>query len=498
MADLDHAFGSHSPHAPDIELTPAEARRILFGITLAMMIAALDKTIVATALPTIGRELGDPAQLTWVMTAFALAATVVGPLYAKFSYVYGRRVAFLVSIGLFTAGSIACALSPNMLVLIIARACQGLGGGGLVLLGQTIIGLIFPPKTRTRYEAFISVMYAIAGVAGPLLGGYIAEHLNWSVIFWINPPIGLLALWLIYSLLRKVPAREHHHRLDVAGVVLLVVGTLALLLALNWGGVRYDWDSTQVLGLFAVFAAFMSFFLWRERSAAEPLLPFSVMSNRVILMATLSCMLAVGTGLGLTIFTPIYFESMRQLTPTLSGVALIPFMLGVSIGAAISGTVAGRITHYKRLPIAGLAVACAAMMLLAADPDGLPFALMEALLSLTGMGYAMIVPVALICVQNAAPVGKLGTATAVLIFMRQLGGATTIAVFGAILFSQLHASGHLPVIAGVDFTKTNADFAAIYTWIFAVAALAFLAALVALVKMTELPLRESENPASRG
>ena len=167
MADLDHAFGSHSPHAPDIELTPAEARRILFGITLAMMIAALDKTIVATALPTIGRELGDPAQLTWVMTAFALAATVVGPLYAKFSYVYGRRVAFLVSIGLFTAGSIACALSPNMLVLIIARACQGLGGGGLVLLGQTIIGLIFPPKTRTRYEAFISVMYAIAGVAGP-------------------------------------------------------------------------------------------------------------------------------------------------------------------------------------------------------------------------------------------------------------------------------------------------------------------------------------------
>jgi EmrB/QacA subfamily drug resistance transporter len=421
---------------------------------------------------------------------FALAATVVGPLYAKFSYVYGRRAAFVVSICLFITGSVACALSPNMLVLILARACQGLGGGGLVLLGQTIIGLIFPPKTRTRYEAFISVMYAIAGVAGPLLGGSIAEHLHWSFIFWINPPIGLLALWLIYSILRKVPAREHHHRLDAAGVVLLVVGTLALLLALNWGGVRYAWDSAQVLGLFAVFAAFMCLFLWRERRAAEPLLPFSVMSNRVILTATLSCTLAVGAGLGLTIFTPIYFESVHHLTPTLSGAALIPFMLGLSIGAAISGTAAGKVTPYKRLPIAGLAVAGAATMLLAADPGGLPFALTEALLSLTAIGYAMIVPVALICVQNAAPVGKLGTATAVLVFMRQLGGAATIAVFGAILFSQLNASGDLPVIAGIDFTKSNADFATIYAWIFGAAALGFLAALTALLKMAELPLRE--------
>jgi MFS family permease len=248
MADLDHAFDSRSPQPRDAQLTPAEAHRILLGIMLAMMIAGLDKTIVATALPTIGRDLGHPEQLTWVMTAFLLAATVVGPLYGKFSDVYGRRVAFLVSIGLFIAGSVASALSPNMLALILARACQGLGGGGLVLLGQSIIGDIFPPKTRSRYEAFISAMFAIASVAGPLLGGSIAEHLQWSFIFWINPPLGLFVLWLIHSSLHKLPATKHHHRLDVAGVILLVVGTLALLLALNWGGVRYDWDSTRVLG----------------------------------------------------------------------------------------------------------------------------------------------------------------------------------------------------------------------------------------------------------
>jgi MFS family permease len=191
MADLDHAFGYHSPHARDIELTPAEARRILFGILLAMMIAGLNKTIVATALPTIGRELGHPEQLTWVMTAF------------------------LVSIGLFVAGSVACALSPNMLTLILARACQGLGGGGLILLGQTIIGDLFPPKTRTRYEALLSAMFATASVAGPLLGGSIAEHLHWSFIFWINPPIGLLTLWLIHASLRKLPATGHRHRVDL-------------------------------------------------------------------------------------------------------------------------------------------------------------------------------------------------------------------------------------------------------------------------------------------
>jgi MFS family permease len=180
-----------------------------------MMIAGLNKTIVATALPTIGRELGHPEQLTWVMTAFLLAATVVGPLYGKFSDVYGRRVAFLVSIGLFVAGSVACALSPNMLTLILARACQGLGGGGLILLGQTIIGDLFPPKTRTRYEALLSAMFATASVAGPLLGGSIAEHLHWSFIFWINPPIGLLTLWLIHASLRKLPATGHRHRVDL-------------------------------------------------------------------------------------------------------------------------------------------------------------------------------------------------------------------------------------------------------------------------------------------
>ena len=218
-------------------------------VLLATLIAALDQTIVSTALPTIGHSLGDARQITWVVTAYLLAGTVVTPIYGKLSDIYGCRNTLLVSVGIFVAGSIACALSQTMLMLIIARTFQGLGGGGLISLSQTVIGDIISPKDRPRYQAYISGVFVIASLAGPLLGGFIAEHLHWSLIFWINPPIGLLALLPMYSLLRKLPVGGQRHRIDSLGAVLLVVATLALMLVLDWGGVTYAWTSLPIVGL---------------------------------------------------------------------------------------------------------------------------------------------------------------------------------------------------------------------------------------------------------
>jgi EmrB/QacA subfamily drug resistance transporter len=489
MTNVTDAATSRASAHSSSALAQHEIRIIVLCVLLATLIAALDQTIVSTALPTIGRALGDVQQLTWVVTAYLLAGTVVTPIYGKLSDLYGRRSTLLIAVGVFVAGSIACALSQSMLILIIARTFQGLGGGGLISLSQTVIGDIISPKERPRYQAYISGVFVIASLAGPLLGGFIAEHLHWSLIFWINPPIGLLALLPMYSLLRKMPVDREHHRIDVLGAALLVVATVALMLLLNWGGITYAWTSLPSAGLAAFFVLFAVLFFVRQHRAPEPLLPVSVLANQVILTATLAAALGTGTSVGLMIFTPIYFETVRALTPSMSGVMLIPLMVGTAIGATIAGRLMASVTHYKRLPVVGLAVATAAVAAISTDPQGLPLAAIELLLMLTSAGFGTVLPIATNCVQNAAPTGQLGTATGVIVFMRSLAGTVVVAIFGAILFGQMHASGHLQDIGG-DFTKSGANFPAIFRWIFAAAGLGFVGALLAILAMRELPLKE--------
>src|SRR3954451_12553491 len=230
-------------------LSHAEVRSIIGGIIVAMLLAALDQTIVATALPTIGRELGDFEHMPWVVTAYLLAATAVTPLYGKFSDTHGRRITLLIGIVAFVLGSIACALAPTMLVLILARLLQGLGGGGLLSPAQTIIADIVAPKERGRYQVYIASVFVASSLLGPVLGGFFAEHLHWSVIFWINIPLGLLALWMTNASLRRLPRHDRRHSLDLLGAALMVAGTVSFMLFLNWGGVRYPWSSPQVLGV---------------------------------------------------------------------------------------------------------------------------------------------------------------------------------------------------------------------------------------------------------
>ncbi|SEP77673.1 drug resistance transporter, EmrB/QacA subfamily [Faunimonas pinastri] len=474
-------------------LSPAEIRSIIWGIMLAMFLAALDQTIVATALPTIGHELGDLQHMPWVVTAYLLTATAVTPLYGKFSDIHGRRVTLLIGIATFVMGSIACALAPTMLVLILARALQGLGGGGLISLAQTIIADILAPKERGKYQVYIASVFVASSLAGPVLGGVFAEHLHWSVIFWINVPLGLMALWLANGALKHLPRNDRRHELDILGAVLVAAATVAFMLMLNWGGVTYPWLSTPVIGLLVLSAILSMLFGLRLRMAAEPLIPPSVLANPIVRMGTLAASFCMGTFIGLTIYTPIYFETVVGLSASDSGMAVIPLMIGTVIGANLSGRAMSHSRHYKRMPTAGLLVAVVGCLLLFARPTGLHFVVVEAVLFVLSMGLGTLLPVATVSVQNAVASHQLGTATASMNFFRQLGSAVIVAVFGAIVLGQ---SGALGSVGGsvetLARTAAMSQAGGVFRWVFLAAAIGFALAWVFLLLMEEKPLRSDD------
>jgi EmrB/QacA subfamily drug resistance transporter len=468
-------------------------RMIIVGILLAMLLGALDQTIVATALPTIGRELADVGDLPWVVTAYLLTSTAAVPLYGKLSDIHGRRSMMLIAIGLFMLGSIACALAPNMLVLILMRGLQGLGGGGLISLAQTIVADVVSPKERGRYQGYIAGVFAFSSIGGPVLGGIIAEHLHWSVIFWLNLPLGAVALLMTDRVLRQLPRHERRHRLDVLGAVLMVLATVTLLLALTWGGVDFPWDSPRILGLFAASALLWAGFVWRVATAAEPFLPLSILLNPVVRDAVIAAFFVMGTLIGLSIFVPVYLESVHHLSASASGLILIALMGGVVVGASSTGQIMGRVTHYKRLPLVGLSVTVVMFGLIALFPGSLPLWLLIALLAIGGMGMGSALPVTTVSIQNAVPLHQLGTATGAANFFRSLGSALIVAGFGAIFFTSIGAHGaslHLDTLAA-DVAKSGGDLAQIFGWVFGAATAGIALGLGFLARMEELPLRSS-------
>ncbi len=379
-------------------LDHAAIRSIVIGILLAMLLAALDQTIVATALPTIGRDLGDPEHLPWVVTSYLLTSTAVTPLYGKLSDIHGRRLILLIGIGTFIAGSLACALAPSMTVLIVARAFQGLGGGGLISLAQTIVADVVAPKERGRYQGYIAGVFVTSSVAGPVLGGFFAEHLHWSMIFWINLPLGLVAFLMTNRVLRRLPRHERPHRLDLLGACLMVLATTMLLLALSWGGQRYPWGSAPVVLLILGSAAMWLLFVLRLWTAMEPLLPLPVILNPVVAAGTATACWAMGVFIGLSIYVPIYLQSVVRLSASASGLAMIALMGGTVTGATVSGRVMMHVRHYRRLPVAGLAVATLAVLALALRPAGLPLSLLEVLLAAIGLGVGSVLPVTTVAI----------------------------------------------------------------------------------------------------
>lgn len=484
------------PAGPQAALSPGEIRAIVYGLMTAMLLAALDQTIVATAMPTIGLDLGDAVNLPWIVTAYLLASTAVTPLYGKLSDIHGRRVMLLIAIAVFSLGSLACALAPTMITLALARALQGIGGGGLIALSQTILADIMTPRERAGYQVYIAGVFATASVAGPLLGGVLAQHFHWSLIFWINLPIGCLAFALTNANLKRLPRHERRHRLDYPGAALMVAGSVTLLLALSWGGVRYPWDSAPVLALLAGAAVLGGGFAARLATAPEPLIPTEVLKDRVVYSATLAACFAMGTFIGLTIYVPIFLEGVIGLSASESGVALVPLMIGTVTGATLSGRSMLHFRHYKRVPLAMMCVSLACCATIAWQGRALPFWLMEVLFALLSMGIGTILPLSTISIQNAVETHQLGIATAAMNFFRSLGGALIVAAFGTIVLGGAAggAGGGAHDVESLIRGADPAQLALTFRYVFLAACLGLLGAFTFLALMEERPLRERTSP----
>jgi EmrB/QacA subfamily drug resistance transporter len=481
-ADAHSQWAGHKP------LSHAEIRRIVFGIMLAMFLAALDQTIVATALPTIGRSLGAVEHLSWIVTAYLLTSTAVTPLYGKLSDMYGRRAMMLIAIVMFMAGSLAAALAPDMLTLILARGLQGLGAGGLLPLAQTIVGDVVLPKERGRYQTYLSVMWMTAAITGPILGGFLSEYSHWSVIFWINIPLGLLALYMSNAVLKGLPSVARPHKLDILGSLLMMAAAVSLLLALTSGGVRFAWTSAPVVGLLGLSAVLWLLFIGRLRTAPEPFLPLNILSNQVVRTGILLSSFNMSCIIGLTIFIPMYFEMVQGLSSSLSGLALIPLMVVSNIGAAFAGRGLGYFHHYKRVPMVGLSISVLALISLTVDPQqSLTSVLIH--LGAIGLGIGTVYPVATVAVQNAVPRHQLGIATGTMNFFRALLSAVIVAGLGAIILGGINVKGGGGQVGAVlQASGGSAEVALVFRWVFAACSVIMAFALLWLILMEERPL----------
>ncbi|MDT3687387.1 MAG: MDR family MFS transporter [Pseudorhodoplanes sp.] len=472
---------------PAAPLSHAEVRAIVIGIMLAMFLGALDQTIVATALPTIGRAFHDVENLSWVVTAYLLTATASTPLYGKLSDIYGRRAVMLTGIGIFILGSIACALAPSMTALVLGRGLQGLGGGGLMSLSQTIIADIVTPKERGRYQGYIGAVFASSSIGGPVLGGFLTEHLHWSLIFWINLPLGAAALFMTNSVLKRVPYQPRKHALDIIGALLMMAAAIALLLALTWGGTRFAWLSAPIGLLLLGSVALWALFAWRLMAAKEPFLPLSVLANPVVRCATLAGTCAMGTLVGMTIFIPLYFEVVVHLSASQSGLALIPLMGATVVSSTLTGRAMTHVENYKIMAAAGALLAMVALSALSIWPQ-LPIPLVVMLLALIGLGVGCVFPVSTVSMQNAAPRQLMGVATGAMNFFRSLGAALVVAILGAIVLGGIGGATGVSVEM-LARTASEANLTQAFRFVFLAAALVLAFALAFIVGMEQKPLR---------
>src|ERR1041385_122283 len=304
--------GTPSSHS---NLTHRETLVVVLGVLLPVFMGSLDTTILASALPTIGREFGEVHNLPWLVTAYLIANTSITALYGKISDIHGRRFTLMIAIGMYMIGSLVCALAPNMFVLILGRVLHGFGGGGLTSTGMVVLGDIAAPRERGKYYGYFSMTYTTAGACGPVLGGAISEYLHWSAIFWMNIPLGLLAMTLTATLLRRLPRHERPHTLDFIGASLVMTASASFMLALSMGGVTYPWTSAPIVGLFVAALLLGTAFIVRLRTAPEPLIPLSILSDPQVRLAVFANAFGWGPIVGLHIFLPIYLHNIVGMQP---------------------------------------------------------------------------------------------------------------------------------------------------------------------------------------
>ena len=479
------------------------------GLLLVMFLAALDQTIVATALPTIVGDLGGLDHISWVVTAYLLAQTVVTPLYGKLGDMYGRKIVLQGALVIFLIGSALCGLSQNLDELIAFRALQGLGGGGLMVSAQAAIGDVVPPRERGRYVGLFGAVFGLASVAGPLLGGFLTTNLSWRWIFYVNLPLGIVAMFVLAATLPSVADRVHHN-IDYVGTALLAAGLSGIVLMASLGGVSYAWGSPLIVGLAVAGVLFLAAFLWFERRASEPVLPPRLLTNRVFVVTS-----AVGFVVGFALFgaityLPLFLQVVKGASPTGSGLQLLPLMGGLLITSIASGQVITRTGHYKPFPIAGTAVMALGLYLLSTMDPSISREAITGFMFVLGLGLGLVMQVLVLAVQNAVDYSDLGVATSGATLFRSMGGALGTSVLGAIFANRLSnqlksalpagasapSSGevnpqqiaHLPAALHAAYLHA---FTTSLSSVFIVAALVAVVAFVLSWFIRELPLRET-------
>ena len=433
------------PESSSAGISPQRRNLIFVAVLLGMLLAALDQTIVATALPTVVADLGGAGHQSWVVTSYLLASTIATAIVGKLGDLFGRKAVFQAAVVFFLLGSVLCGLSGSMTMLVASRALQGIGGGAIIVTAMAVIGEVIPLRERGRYQGALGAVFGVTTVIGPLLGGFFTDHLTWRWAFWINIPVAIVVLLVAVTAIPSL-AKAARPVIDYAGIVSVGLGASGLTLATSWGGGEYAWTSPVIIGLFVASAAALAVFVWVETRAAEPILPIRLFASPVF---TVCCILGFIVGfamLGALTFLPTFMQFVDGVSATTSGLRTLPMVAGMLITSIGSGNIVGRTGRYKVFPVAGTAIMAVAFLLLSGMDAATPTWQQSVFLFALGSGIGLCMQVLVLIVQNTASFSDLGVATSGVTFFRTIGSSFGAAIFGS-LFANFLAGRIGPALA---------------------------------------------------